>query len=468
MQNEQTTTRQAPRRRKRTKMQIFKEAYLPTIILAITIVLILVFIIGGAIHRDSSSETEPPQTTTTTPIVPSTEDVSAELLKQEAANLIIRAQMLAAEYDYEGAIAALDSFSGDESLFPAIGQARDEYQQILSTMVAWKASDVPNLSFHVLIADPNRAFKDKTYGSSYKKNFVTVNEFAAILQQLYDNGYVLVDLDDFYGMQQNTSSGRDVYTETELLLPAGKKPVMITETNVNYYSYMVDSDNDGKPDADGDGFASKLCFDGEFYNELVNADGSISTGAYDLVPILEEFIEANPDFSYKGARATIAFSGYDGVLGYRINSTTLSAAELQAEREGAAAIVKALQDAGYTLACYTYNNVNYSSKDASAIQADLSKWAEEIAPWIGELDVLVFAREGDIGDTNVYSGSKFNVLYNAGFRFFMGTSDTPWNQVNELYVRHNRISVTGTNLKSHAELFDGMFDASTVLDNARP
>lgn len=469
MQNEQTpTTRQAPRRRKRTKMQIFKEAYLPTIILAATIVLVLVFIIGGAVNRDSSMETQPPQTSTTTVPPSSTEDMTLELLAQEADELLIRAQMLAADYDYEGAIAALNSFSGDESLFPAIGQARDAYQQIISTLVPWKAADVPNLSFHVLIADPSRAFPDKTYGSSYKKNFVTVSEFSAILQQLYDNGYVLVDMDDFYTTEHNASSGRDVYTEKELLLPAGKKPVMLTETNANYYSYMVDSNNDGKPDAGADGFASKLCYDGEFYNELVNADGSISTGAYDMVPILEHFIEANPDFSYQGARATIAFSGYDGVLGYRINSTTLKDDALQAERDGVATVIQALKDAGYTLACYTYNNINYSNKDAAEIQTDLRKWAEEIAPWIGNVDVLVFARDGDLGDENVYSGSKFNVAYNAGFRFFMGSGDTPWNQVNDLYVRHNRICVTGNNLKKNAELFAGMFDAATVLDSARP
>ncbi len=468
MQNEQNpTTRRVPRRRKRTKMQIFKEAYLPTIILAVTIVLVLVFIIGGAVNRDSSDETTPPPSTTTQP-PSSTEDHSAELLAQEAANLLIRAEMLAANYDFQGAIDALDSFSGDESLFPALGAARAQYQETLSTMVAWKASDVPNLSFQVLIADPNRAFKDKTYGSSYKKNFVTVSEFEAILQQLYDNGYVLVDLDNLYGTEHSSTSGRDVYTEYELLLPAGKKPVMLTETNANYYSYMVDSDNDGKPDADADGFASKLCYDGEFYNEIVHADGSIGTGAYDLVPILEAFIEHNPDFSYQGARATIAFSGYDGVLGYRINSTKLSEDALKAERDGAAAIVQALKDAGYTLACYTYDNIHYGNKDANAIQADLNKWAEEITPWIGQLDVLVFARDGDIGSTDPYTGTKFNVLYNAGFRYFLGSSEAPWNQVNELYVRHNRLSVSGTNLKNHADLFAGMFDAASVLDNARP
>ena len=216
MQNEMNpTTRQAPRRRKRTKMQIFKEAYLPTIILATTIVLILVFIIGGAVKRNSSMETQPPETTqSTAPTTPSTEDPRTEELKQEAANLIIRAEMLATQYDYEAAIATLDSFSGDESLFPAIGQARESYQQIISNMVAWKASDVPNLSFHVLIADPERAFHDQNYASSYKKNFVTVTEFAAILQQLYDNGYVLVDLDDFYTTKYDSSTGREVYTET--------------------------------------------------------------------------------------------------------------------------------------------------------------------------------------------------------------------------------------------------------------
>ena len=470
MQNEQMPPRQMPRRRKRTKLQIFKEAYLPTIILAATIVLVLVFIIGGAIKRNSvhGTETQPPENVESTIFVPTTEDNRMELLTQEAANVIIRADILACDYDFEGAIAELDSFSGDASLFPAIGEARNRYQQTLDNMVTWSASDVANLSFHVLIADPNRAFNDKTYGSSYKKNFVTVSEFSAILEQLYDNGYVLVDLDDFYAVEYNASTGQNDYVQKTLQLPQGKTPFMLTETNANYYSYMVDNNNDGKPDAQADGFACKLYYDGEFYNELVNADGSISIGAYDMVPILEAFIESNPDFSYKGARATIAFSGYDGVLGYRINSTSLSAAALQEERSGAAAIVQALKDAGYTLACYTYNNVNYGTKNASSIQSDLQKWADEITPWIGTLDVLVFPKDGDIAGEEVYSGSKFNVLYNAGFRYFLGSGETPWNQVDKLYVRHNRISVTGYNLKNHADWFANMFDAATVLDSNRP
>lgn len=465
MQNEQTPIIRKPVRRKRTKLQIFKEAYLPTIILATAFVLILVFIIGGAVNRNSAGETQPPETSSTA--TPTTEDRTAELLAQEASNLIIQAEILAGNYDYAGAIAKLESFSGDISQFPTLTEARDRYQQILDSMVAWNASDVVNLSFHVLIADPERAFVDKTYGSSYKKNFVTVTEFEAILEQLYANGYVLVNLNNFYSTTYNASSGRDVYTETALLLPEGKTPIMLTETNANYYNYMVDSNNDGKPDAGADGFACKLHYDGEFYNELVNADGSISTGAFDLVPILENFIESNPDFSYRGARATIAFTGYDGVLGYRINEKSLSEEALQEERDGAAAITQALRDAGYILACYTYDNLTYSAKDAATIQSDLKKWAEEITPWIGQIDVLAFPRDGDIGDTNNYSGSKFNVLYNAGFRYFLGSGETPWNQVDDLYVRHNRLLVTGSYLLNKPELYAGMFDPTAILDTAR-
>ena len=486
-----------PRRRRRTKMQIFKEAYLPTIILAVTVVMIIVFIIGAAVsgkdpqpslpsgstdnpgtsstqkpgttEKPTDSTDKPTSPTDSTPGSTGPQPPSDELIN-EAHAILKQANKLAASHDYEGAIAVLESFSGDMNIFVDLKHAHQEYTAILENMVAWNAGDVVNLSFQLLIADPDRAFVDPEYKNSYKNNFITVHEFSAILQQLYDNGYVLVSLDDFYTQVYNTSSGRYIYKENQLLLPAGKKPIMLTETNANYYTYMVDSNSDGKPDAGADGFACRLAFDGtNFYNELVNADGSVSTGAYDMVPILENFIQAHPDFSYKGARAIVAFSGYDGVLGYRINSPILSADELKAERDGAAATVEALQNAGYDLACYTYNNYNYSMLTPSRVQEDIQNWLEQIAPWIGNLDILVYAKDADIAGEESYSGnSKFNVLHNAGFRFFLGVSTSPWNQVDDQYVRHNRLSLSGSNLLNNPELFEGLFDPATVLDSARP
>lgn len=470
--NNETPRTHNPRRRKRSKMQVFKEAYLPTIIVAITIVLILVFIIGsitrtsdsqgpelsGTQSSNSSADTAP----STAPSQPNN-----EALELEAKQLMTHAAQLARNYDYEGALAVLDTFSGNREDFLSLSTVYAHYQDILDNMVTWDAADVYNLSVNQLIADPARAFPDQEYGSSYKRNFITVSEFSAILQQLYDNGYVLVDLEDFYTQEFNSSSGRDVFVSKKLMLPAGKKPLMLTQTHANYYNYMTDSNGDGQPDAGADGFACSLRFDGRFYNELVNADGSISTGSFDVVPMLEDFILENPDFSYKGARAIISFTGYDGILGYRVNSTKLSADRLQQERDDCAKIVAALKNAGYRLGCYTFENYNYSTTSASGIMKDLSNWAEQITPWLGDVDVLVFARDGDIGDANVYDGSKFNVVYSAGFRFFIGTSQTPWNQVDSLYVRHNKINVTGANLKDHPDWFAELFDAASVFDSAR-
>lgn len=467
---------QLPRRRRRSKMQIFKEAYLPTIILAVTIVLIIVFIIGAAVGSSDPEQTDPNPSgngsTASTPAKPGpdvTEPTVSPELTREAAQLLAQAQQQANNYDYDAALATLAQFSGDMEQFPALINAYQEYTTIKMNMVSWKASDVPNLSFNLLIADPERAFVDPEYAKSYKNNFVTVSEFTAILQQLYENGYVLVSLSDFYREEFNASTGRHVFTETEIQLPAGKKPLMITETHANYYTYMTDSNGDGKPDAGADGFASRLCHDENgFYNEFVKADGTISTGSYDIVPLLEDFIAANPDFSYKGARAIIAFSGYDGVLGYRINSSRLGAAALQAERDGAATIIEALKTAGYDLACYTYGNYHYGDMAPKRVQEDIQDWLNEIAPWVGSIDILVYARDADIAGAESYAGNaKFNVLYNAGFKYFMGVGNTAWNQVDDQYVRHNRLCVTGANLLKNAALYAEFFDAESVLDSAR-
>ena len=92
------------------------------------------------------------------------------------------------------------------------------------------------------------------------------------------------------------------------MLPPGKQAFVMSQDDVCYYEYM-----------EGDGFAFRMVVgeDGKPVCEMKMDDGSVSTGAYDLVPLLDEFIEEHPDFSYKGAKAVIAFTGYNGILGYR-------------------------------------------------------------------------------------------------------------------------------------------------------
>ena len=470
-----------PRRRKKTKLQVFKEAYLPLIIVAFTFVLVVVFIIGGIRGNDSADttsnstnpSTQPSSSTTNSTVPPETMELQAE-----AEALMAQAAALLPDYDYAGALAILDTFSGDMALFPELSAVYAQYQAELDSMVEWTGSQVVNLSFQLLIADPERAFQDATYSKQYRNNFITVTEFSAILQQLYDNDYILVSLSDLYESVHDESSDRDIWVAKTLLLPPGKTPVMLTETNANYYAYMVDPDKNGTPDANAAGFAYKLCYDGQegFYNELVLADGTVVKGAYDMVPLLEAFIAKHPDFSYRDARAIIAFSGYDGVLGYRLYSSKLTPAQQLEEQAAAAAVVNALRETGYDIACFTYGNsnkgtLNYGELDPEAILADLQLWKEKITPVIGETNIFVFAKEDDIAGEESYIGNaKFNAMHNenyGNFDFFLSTGTAPWDQVDKEYVRHNRLMVTGAYLQKYPERFAELFDPAAVLDPYR-
>ena len=453
----QEAPRRRPVRHKKTKWQIFKEAYLPTVILAVTAILIIWFIIGGAVRRNRpETPTEPP--------APSTEATNLASRYQEQVNDLLEQAAAAAEnYDYEDAVTILSSFEGNMADFPALQSAYEEYVTIVNEMVVWNdPGKIPTLSMHMLIADAQLAYNDKQYGSSYQKNFITTDQFRDILDQLYANDCVLVDLMDVYDEMYDEGTGKIVYVPRELLLPAGKQPILLVQTQVNYYEYMLSGAKDNLPD----GFASKLCVDenGVFYNEMPLSDGNIVTGAYDMVPILEQFIEDNPMFSYHGARAILAVSGYEGLFGYRVTSS-MSAEDLAAEEEAAARLCAALQDAGYRIGCYTYSNIDYGKQGASAIQEDLQKWNDKILPMLGEYgcNILVYAREADIADKDAtYSGSKFNVMYNAGYRFFLGANSESYSQIGDQYVRHDRLCITGEYLTKYPERFDGLFDPFTL------
>ena len=39
----------------------------------------------------------------------------------------------------------------------------------------------------------------------------------------------------------------------------------------------------------------------------------------DAVPLLNDYVKKHPDFSYKGQKAVVGLTGYEGVLGYRTN-----------------------------------------------------------------------------------------------------------------------------------------------------
>lgn len=449
------------RRRKRSKEQIFREDYLPLAIAGLAVVMILIFIIGSitrGIQKAIVNKNERLEASIA-------ESVAKEEMDSQVDALINEAEILAMGCDYEGAINKLKTFTGDTSDYPVIADQLKKYNASLSELVVWDdPSKVLNLSFQLLIADPSRAFANATYGASFNKNFITTDEFSKIIQQLYDNNYILVSLDDI-------TDGVNTFS---LKLPKDKKPLILTQTQVNYYTYMIDSDNDFLPDAGGSGFASKMVLDanGNLACEMVDASGQVVTGAYDMVPILEAFIETHPDFSYKGARAILAVTGYDGLFGYRTSNKAmkrLSDEEYTNEVNGATAITEALRNAGYEIACYTYENIPYGGCEIDKLKYDLEQWRMEVSPILGVVDTLVFAQNSDIApSSSVYSGEKFDAISQQGFTRYLGFANgAPWYDIQANYFRMGRTLVTGSNLINHADWFEGILDAVAILDANR-
>ena len=420
------------RKRRKSKKQIFKEKYLPFIILGVSGLLCLSFIFGSISLRRERDAAK------------AKNDRITQLLQDEAASLKSRAAAMAAEYDYENAMKTLAGYSGGLASHSELLGLYNGYKAALNDLVVWDdLSEIPNLSFRTLMADLSKAAADPDRGSRYLKNYITTGEFSAILDQLYANGYVLVSLYDF-AVPVTNEDGSVGVNRTSIRLPEGKKPIILTQEGVNYYSH---TENCG-------GFADSLA---------VNASGELTCrlgeteGAFDLVPVLNDFLAQHPDFSYEGARATIALSGYEGLFGMTLDQS-----------DAIKAVADKLRAQGYDLACYTYADMEYADFGVAGLQEDLDKWTAQIVPVLGTTDILIYPTGGDIKGQEEYSGSKYDVLHGAGFRYFSSVSNgVRWGMTTAEYARQTRTLVTAQNLSEHPEWYAGMFDAATVLSAER-
>ena len=421
-----------PRRRRPTKQQVFKEKNLPLIILAVAGLLCLSFIFGSVSMNQERAAAEAKEARIT------------ELLQQEADDLKARAAAMAAEYDYENAMKLLANYSGGLANHEELLSLYNGYKQALAELVVWDDfSKIPNLSFRTLVADLGKATADPNRGSRYGKRYITTDEFTRILEQLYANGYVLVSPYDI-AVPATGDDGSVGVRRSSIRLPEGKKPIILTQEGVNYYSHM---------EASG-GFADELAIGSN--GELTCIKGG-EEGAFDLVPLLNAFLAEHPDFSYEGARATIAVCGYEGLFGMELSR----ADEIKA-------VADKLRAQGYDIACYTYADMEYADYGVAGLKEDMEKWFSQIQPILGDVDILVYPTGGDVQGQEPYSGSKYEALHGYGFRYFIGTADgTLWGMTTADYARQHRTIVTAQNLQSNPEWFAGLFDAATVLSADR-
>ena len=343
-------------------------------------------------------------------------------------------------------------------------------------MRVWQPEEVTHVFFHSLIYDTAKAFDGDAKENGYNQVMTTVSEFNEMIRQMYEKGYVMVSPHDICQVNADGTVSRKTVS-----LPEGKIPFVLSQDDLSYYHYM-----------DGDGFASKLVVteDGKVRNAYVEDDGSVSIGAYDMVPLIDDFVEAHPDFAYNGHKGVIALTGYEGVLGYRTDEvyktrqadrlTVFQKVFLEAnpdfdwDSEVAAAkqVADAMKAEGWEFASHTWGHIDPRQMGYDATCQDTSRWDSWVRPIVGDTDILIFAFGADIGDWEPYTMDNpyFAMYKNDGFSIFCNVdgSQPCWVQFGSDYMRQGRRNLDGYRMYYNPELLSDLFDVSTVWDSTRP
>ena len=215
------------------------------------------------------------------------------------------------------------------------------------------------------------------------------------------------------------------------------------------------------------------------------------TGAYDCVPLLDQFLEEHPDAAYHGAKGTIALTGYDGILGYRTDIAYKTGENLTADQQAwldahpdfdweqecaeAKKVADALKEDGWKFASHTWGHLRVGANTSlENIKADTEKFKAYVDPLIGGTDTIIFAHGEDIADWHDYSmdNEKFAYLKSQGYNFFCNVDSSQYFlQIRDNYVRQGRRNLDGYRLWNdvHGEKnrTSDLFDATQILDPAR-
>lgn len=464
------------RRKKRRKKKLIRLAVIAGMILAAILVLaLIVFGVKKLINLIGDEDGSKPV---------SNEITEEETEEQKMQRQIDEANYLAATYDYDVAIEVLKSIKDYE--------VNEEVQALISEIEATKASCVPinmdevtHIFYHSLVVDPERAFANQDTDNQAVGNnqwMTTISEFNKITQEMYDRGYVMVSIHDLINVTQD-ENGNTIYEPAEILLPPDKKAFVLSLDDLSYYHAY-----------DNYGYATKLLIDenGDVMNEYTDAQGNTTIGAYDVVPLMDQFVKEHPDASYRGAKGIIALTGYNGVLGYRTDITydlnnpdcdihqqawIKAHPDFSLENEIAEAkkVADAMKENGWEFASHTWGHLRVGDSSLERLQRDNEKWKNNVVPIVGETDTIIFAHGQDLQGRGDYdeSNAKYQYFRSQGYTIFCNVDSHQYSTwFGPDYLRQGRRNLDGYRIYYNAigsqNNVSDLFNATEVLDPDRP
>ncbi|MDO4962372.1 MAG: polysaccharide deacetylase family protein, partial [Eubacteriales bacterium] len=403
---------------------------------------------------------------------------------EPARDYIGEAKLMYAQYDYDNAVELLKSMPDYDSNTEAQALAK-QCEDTKATCVEQNLKEITHVFFHILCVDPVNSFDESRWGKQaggYNSLMTTIDEFKAMMQEMYDKGYVIVSLHDMSTFTNN-ADGTVTRENGHIMLPPGKKAFVMSEDDVCYYEYMK-----------GAGYADKMIIgeDGRPTLHYTDKDGNEFVGDYDLLGVLDTFIDEHPDFSYRGHKACLVFTGYNGILGYRTDESYDPNSEyydpsleqghdVQAERAEAVEVLKAIIADGYDVGSHSWGHRDLGQIEMDRFTKDCDRWERNVAPLIREAtgeqpDIIIYPKGADIADWHGYShdNERFNYLRKLGFRYFCNVDSSQyWVQLGDDYLRQGRRALDGYNMwldigNGYTRLSDLFDNVSAIFDSARP
>jgi len=325
---------------------------------------------------------------------------------------------------------------------------------------------VEHIFFHEVIAWPERAFDGDSRQKGYDDNMVTVLEYTRILESLYKNNFILVDMNDVWSEYTNENGSQRMQKNT-LMLPEGKKPIVISFDDLSFYEYMT-----------GDGFMEKYIIgdDGDIWAIGIDPDGNrIVSQDHAAITILDKFIKENPGFSL-GAKGCIALTGYEGILGYRTqfdrkNDTPQANLERMQEVARVRPVVQRLKETGWYFATHSYGHINLVNASLNTVMNDANRWLDEVGSLVGDTKIFIYPFGTRLDGSDVYkTGDALRAYVDLGFRYFASVGYEPFTHIkNDIAaVMMDRMNSDGITLRNSRERFIRLYDAKEVFDPARP
>jgi len=327
---------------------------------------------------------------------------------------------------------------------------------------------IEHIFFHPVIAYPELAFDGDAQEQGLDDWMLTVSEYNKILQSLYDNDYIIIDMNDIWS-EYTDENGQVRMKRNTIMVPEGKKPFVISYDDTNYYDYMLEN-----------GFAHKLIIgeDGDIWSWGLDPDGKeVISQDLDAITILDKFVEQHPDFAFHGAKGCLALTGYAGIFGYRTqtdseNNSAEFEANRQREREAVVPIINRLRETGWYFGSHSWGHINLANHSLNGVTIDTTKWMEEVGSLVGETKLYFYPHGArPDGDDVTQTGECFRYLHDQGFRVFASVGIESYVQIKDdiSAVICDRLHPDGTTLRWSRQRYLKFYDAAEVFDyDVRP